>query len=656
MLLRSQIFAGFLAAGLLVASPVQAGWEVFKPAPIIEKIKKGIAKQEIGASVNLVNAEILDGISTSLRYKLESEPSYVDGYYTRIDKYTMKFKVNPLEMFDDLDTPIGLGLEKGSEIIFARQFKNQKSSLLAMPYTMKNLPLTADKAINNLIPGDFVAFEGKLSVVLSLGHDALQGSFSAGASTHVFISGEFMVHLFRMPDNKMRVKLISMRSEGAGANAGIDLDKDFEIFGLGLLDRRVERWVNITPLDLNAGIRKNNVIMFDYIFDLNDTQAVQAYNSLLHHKVLIKDVKIANPFSSRTDLMNEAISDLTDIEAIALEDAGMSQESRRIDRVFKGSTEGMVRDGRIKFGLSFFKFQAGRAYSQNKVINYNKEDQQEKFLLDTFSKYKKTKILYGLYGEETLFNSNLMFTADDNFNPTRFVTLTTSSQMKMKDVSRKDFEEIQRLVKSTIGDIEYSKIPWHQWSFKDGKVVNGYFKQEVFFNPEALKLLPYLSREALASRFEQYIKLKGRPRSLPVFGGNSPKDYFLNWTAAFTGDIRRVSVRLSTIINPASTVEDRFEAFEELHQMPIWRERGTGFLMSLLPANQRSQLLRYELILSGKKMPQIDFAFGKFDEEKLYRSLMYIQNVINNRSFDLRNYTEQQQAPVEISTKASPLM
>ena len=41
-----------------------------------------------------MNADIIDGISTSLRYKIESEPSYVDGYYTRIDKYTLNMGVN----------------------------------------------------------------------------------------------------------------------------------------------------------------------------------------------------------------------------------------------------------------------------------------------------------------------------------------------------------------------------------------------------------------------------------------------------------------------------------------------------------------------------------------------------------------------------------
>ncbi|WP_374029246.1 hypothetical protein [Bdellovibrio bacteriovorus] len=642
MMLKKNLLTLVLASGFTVlsATPAQAGWEVLKPANIWERIQKEVAKQEVGANISLVNAEILEGISTSLRYRIESEPSYVDGFYTRIDKYSLKFGLNPGDFIDDLDTPVGMNLEKGSDIIFARQFKNQKDSLLALPYTPRNLPFTAKKAIERLVPGDFVAFEGKLSFVVSLSHDVLKGDFTAGASTHAFISGEFMVHLFRMADNKMRVKLIAIRGKGVGANAGVDLAEELDIFGISIFDNKIEKWLSITPFDVRTGLSKNDVIMLDYVFDLNNAQAAQAYDSLMLNKVQLKDIKIANPTASRKDLTQELLTDLTDIEDIALEDSLLPPQERRIDRVFKGSSEGYNKDARIKFGLSLWKFEAGKAYGENKVLSYDKRDQEQYFLLDTLSRYKKTKILFGLFGEETLMTSNLLFTADRNWAPTRFVTLTSSAEMKMKDVSKKDLTEIQRLVRETIGNEEYNKVNWSAWNSINGKLVNGYFKQEVFFNPEALSMLPYLGKEAIAARFEKYIELKGRPRSRPLIGGNAPIDYLFNWISAFTGDIRRVGDRLAIVIDPTKTVQQRFEAFEDLQQIPVWKERGIGFLMSFLPMEQRSNLLRYELIVSAKGVPQIQHSFGNFAEEKLYRSLMYIQNIIHDRSFDLRLFTD----------------
>ena len=631
-----------LIAAILSLTPTiaMAAAEGTKPANLWERIVDEVAKKEIGGTVNLVSAEILNGISTSLQYRISSEPSYVGGYYTRIDKYTVNFNLNPGDFIEAFDFPIGMNIHKGSEIFFARQFKSQAESLVALPYTPLNLPFTAGNALKRLQPGDFVAFQADLSFIASIGHDFLKGFFEAGASTHAFISGEFIVHVFRMSDNKVRVKLIATRGRGVGANAGVNFGKDVHIIGISYVTEAVDRLINLNPLNLSASARKNDVIMLDYIFNLNNPEAVEAYNTLMLHKVQLKDVRIANPLASMQDLTQELLTDLTDIEKITQEDSSIPNVDRRIDRVFKGSLEGSSRDANIKFGFNFWKFEAGRAYAENKVLSFDNENLQHQFRLDTLSRYKKTKILFGLFGEETLFTSNLLFTSDKDWNPKRFVTLTTSAEIRAKEVSEKDFAEIQRIVRETIGESEFNNIDWQKWSRFSADKINGYFKQEVFFNPEALQALPQMSAEEIAQRFKEYVEVKGRPRSRPFFGGNGLWDYILPWIHSFTGDIGRVAEYLEVIVTPTKDVEQRFDAFESLQKIPIWKERGMGFLMSLLPDDKRNQLLRYEMVLSAKEMPTINYAFGSFAEEKLYRALIYIQYIINNRAFDLRQYTD----------------
>ncbi|MEN0059900.1 MAG: hypothetical protein AAGB31_13760 [Bdellovibrio sp.] len=653
MNLRSFNHKIILAALLLFSGfSAQAGWEVLHPANILERLQKEVAKQDISASVGLVNGEILEGISTSLKYRLDAEPSYVDGFYTRFDRYTLRFALNPGDYIDDLDSPVGMSLNKDSEILFARQFRNQKESLTALPYTMRNLPFTAEKAIEKLVPGDFVAFEGQLSVVLSLGYDALKGDFSAGASTHAIISGQFMVHLFRMPENKIRVKLISVRNKGGGVRVGADLSEDLEIFGVSLLDNRIERWLNFTPFDIKASLGNSDVVMLDYVFNLNNPEAADAYDQLMRHKVLLKEVKIINPAVSNRDLTKELLTDLTDIEELAMADSLLPASERRIDRIFKGTTDSYTKNARVKFGLNLWKFEAGRIYSQNKVLNYSKSDAQQYFLLDTLSRYQKTKIFFGLYGEETLMSSNVLFTANSDWNPERFIAFSTTQEMRIREVEKNDIKEAQRLVRTTIGQQEYSRIDWKNWNFNNKKVVNGYFKQEVFFNPDALRILSYLSQQNISEGFKKYIKEAGRPRSLPFIGSGDPFDHIENWVGAFTGDTRRVANRLAIVINPQKTIQERHAAFQELQNIPIWREQGMGFLMSYIPEAQRPDLLRYEMTLSAKGMPSVSYNYGVFKEEKLYRSLIYIQNILNNRSFDLRLYT---QSNGEFSLSNAPL-
>jgi hypothetical protein len=617
-----------------------AAVEGSKPASLWDRIVGEVAKKEIGGTVNLVSAEILNGLSTSLQYRISSEPSYVGGYYTRIDKYTLNFDLNPGDFIEAFDFPVGMNIHKGSEIFFARQFKSQAESLVALPYTPLNLPFTAENALKRLQPGDFVAFQADLSFIVTVSHDFLKGVFEAGASTHAYLSGEFIVHVFRMADNKIRVKLIASRGRGVGANAGVDLGKDINVIGIRYLTEAVDRLINLQPLRLSASARKNDVIMLDYIFNLNIPEAAEAYNTLMLHKVQLKDVRIVNPTKSTKDLTEELLTDLTGIEKLTAEDAAIPQVDRRIDRVFKGSLEGFSRDASLKFGFNLWKFEAGRAYAENNVLSFDKENNQQQFRLDTLSRYKKTKILFGLFGEETLFTSNLLFTSDKNWKPKRFVTLSTSAEMRIKQVNVKDFQEIQRIILETIGETEFNKIEWLNWSGFSTDRKNGYFKQEVFFNPEALQTLPQMSANDIAKKFRDYVELKGRPRSRPFFGGNGIWDYILPWINSFTGDIDRVASHLEVVVTPTKTIDDRFVAFESLQKIPIWKERGMGFLISLLPADRQTELLRYDMTLSAKDMPTISFTYGSFAEEQLYRALIYIQNIINNRSFDLRQYTD----------------
>ncbi|AHI06979.1 hypothetical protein BDW_12395 [Bdellovibrio bacteriovorus W] len=642
---RSLLSAVVLSFAIFTTStPIASakGLDGLAPANLLEKIKKEIAKQEIGSSVSLVNAEILSGLTTSLRYKIESEPSYIGGYYNRIDKYSLKIDLRPGDFIDALDTPVGINLQKGSEITFVRQFKSQKDSLLSLPYTPANLPFTAEKALDKLNPGDFVAFEGHLSLVVSMGHSFFQGVLDAGASTHALVSGNFMVHIFRMVDNQVRVKLIGVRGKGIGAGAGIELGEDLSFIGLNIIDRRIEKLLNITPLRLNAGINNKDVFMLDYVFNLNDALAREAYNQLLLYKVQLKDVKIANPFATRKDLMDELMTDLNLVEELSLEDAQIPAPLRRVHRVFKGSTEVDTKESSMRFGLSLWKFQAGRAYAENKVLNYDSSDRQEHFLLNTFSSYKKTKVLFGLFGEESLTTSNLLFTADPNWSAGRFVTLTSSNQMKMKDVSDRDLRRIQKTVLETIGHKAYAGIDWTPWTSIPGKKVNAYFKQEVFFNPEALIVLPHLKAVSLAARFERYIERKGRPQASALFDPGHTAGYFLGgWIHEFKGDFRKIGESLETVIRQDKSIDDRYEAFETLHKIPVWRERGIGFLMDFFTEEQRSKVLRYELVLSAQGVTGVNHVFGNFKEERLYKSLMYIQNIIHNRSFDLRMYADE---------------
>lgn len=639
-LAKSLVLSFFLMGAL----PAHAGLDFLEPHHLIETIKKQIAKQKIGASADLVNIDVYDGIGIAAKYKLQSEPSYVAGYYTRMDQYTFTADINPGDIVEDLGLPIGFDISRGTDVIYARQFPSQKDSLLALPYSFKQFPINADRAIRNLQVGDFVALQANLNLVLSVGTSFVPNPLvNVGASTHVLVSGQFLVHMFRMPDNKMRVKFIAIRGKGAGVGGSAGLSKTFTMIGINVVDRylnnRLQRIINFTPLSVSWDKNINDLFMLDYVFDLNDPQAAQAYNDLLTKKVQFKELETTNPFISREGLQNKLLTDISDVEALYTADKFLPAADRRVDRLFKGSSSSLTDSSSFKIGLNILRFETGRSYSQNKVLTYDRNDQERRFLLDTYSHTVDKKIFFGLFGDDSLITTNLLMDAGADWTPSGFIALTAAREVKMKNISARDLRKIQSRVRGLIPAAEYAQIDWKNWNFSDGSLVNGYFKHEIFFHPEAVAAIPARSAGDVEQLFAEYVESFGFPRVSPhlsngAANGNDP------WQERFAADFHMIGKYFSGAFDPTATVQSRYNSFLHLKSFPIWEEHGIGFMLSLLPQDQVHRLVSYEMVLSAKGAETVTFRFGNFAEEELYRSLLYIENVINNRSFDLRLYTD----------------
>ena len=135
-----------------------------------QRILKELSKQKIQGNLDLFSLDQIEGINLSLKYALSAEPSYLDGYYTRIDRYSLDTSLDPGDWFSDWPSPIGFHIGAGSEVLFARQFRTQGEALNVVknpPYNLKHLPINSQNVIQNLKPGDFIGLTGKLNLLLS---------------------------------------------------------------------------------------------------------------------------------------------------------------------------------------------------------------------------------------------------------------------------------------------------------------------------------------------------------------------------------------------------------------------------------------------------------------------------------------------------------
>ena len=167
---------------------------------------------------------------------------------------------------------------------------------------------------------------------------------------------------------------------------------------------------------------------------------------------------------------------------------------------------------------------------------------------------------------------------------------------------------------------------------------------------QAAKFLA-LSSSELRKEMEQYLRVKhgkaGREgliydgQAYPQMETRVPgarRSAFCKLLVCFGRDLDAISEHLSRGLRSDLSVHERLKEFQALERFPIFREISSGFLISLLPPDGFRNLyqVRIELIARGKS-PFV-FEEGHISEEDTLRKFQLAQDLLNNRSIDIRLY------------------
>jgi hypothetical protein len=244
----------------------------------------------------------------------------------------------------------------------------------------------------------------------------------------------------------------------------------------------------------------------------------------------------------------------------------------------------------------------------------------------------------------------MLLTANEDWTPNKFIALALAREVRLVNFSMDDLNKIKNTVKQVLPTEEYEKIDWKDWKFLKKNLLNASFKHTLFFHKDAISAINDVSAEGLKKQFRIFLKNGTRPSSYPhtsnfnSFEESSsalPSSISRDWIDQFQEDIDRISNSLAISFSKNATSQERYDAFLIVKDYPIFLEKGAGFLVSLLPSEKRSELVSYEMDLTASDVPPVSYKFGRTDEESLYKSMIYIQSIINNRSFDLRLYTDE---------------
>lgn len=639
ILVRSALFVPLLIP--LLPVPARADLEFLEPARLEATIKKNVARLKIGADADLLNASIYQGVGICAKYKYVSEPSWHAGFFTRVDQYTLAADVNPGDIVEDLGLPISFHVKKDVVITYARQFHSREESLAALPYAFRQFPANAQRVLQNLNVGDFVSFQADLNLLLGVGASFVpQPWVNVGVSTSVLVSGQFLVQVFKASDRKARVRFVAARDRGASVGGNVSLGSGLSVVGLNLVERLVEgkvrKVVNFTPLAIDASRKTDDLFLLDYLFDLSDAKAAEAFDSVMARDLKFTEVALTDPFASRGQLQDMLVTDLSPVEALYDANKSRSEGQRVVDRIFKGSDSVQSESADFKIGLNMIRYQDGSTFSQNKVVSFDQNDQGSKFLMDTYSHDESALYLFQNLGSVTTNAASLVLSAAPDWSPRQFVGMTAGRTVKLKHVSASDYAKMQDNAKDMLPSAAYAQIQWKPWTFGFLSPANGTFRQEVFFTPEAIAAIPNRTAEDFSRIFLSYLEQFGEPRVNPQ---NPPAGNVshLSWEERFDQDITFIGQNLALIFDPSKEISARVQAFEKLRGFPIFQDRGIGYLVAFLPSGKLTQLIRYQMVFSADKADEISFQFGNLPERAAFDSLSFIEGVLSDdhSSFNL---------------------
>nr|HPI41378.1 hypothetical protein [Pseudobdellovibrionaceae bacterium] len=471
----------------------------------------------------------------------------------------------------------------------------------------------------------------------------------------------FLVEMYRLKDNRIRVRMIANRSLFNITPSLNVSTNDLITGGFGFLLSPIQRLFDCSPLSFAAStnlFEKTPVdsMMSDYVFDLNQKEGVSAFGFLIKELTDLDYLKYLNFIYDHKKLSESLNSLLEKTDESFHQQKHIAPEKRAIHRLFKGRTITNYKSIDLNskclriWNLNLFSIRNAasdiRSFDENEVPrDYN-----------YYSSATNNKLTYisDLYGEGQQFSANALFNGvrlgnkkdQIKVTPLNLNDLIITRQFKTLDYTRKDLVKIKNYLNYTTPD--YSKeIQWGK--FEDsGKRQNAYFFVRWVFDPDfvtqidnELKQNPFLT---LSSRLENYLNHFPNKSYLPAPNENDHMRQ--SWHGKFDMDIQIISQDLtvaiemipqdSTDIVRRQVMEKKVQAFRNLQSNELFQHIGPGFLISLLPKDQVKNFVNFRLIAGARKTEPLNFERGAPGPTEIYSSIEYILASIQDREFDVR--------------------
>jgi hypothetical protein len=597
------------------------------------------------AELDLLDLDIFPGGALVAGYEYEVEPAYTKGLYSRSDSWYIGAKAIPKEVispYDDLEIALSAGLKNETVGTFTRFFKDPCEAMRATPYSPKRIPLKARVALGPKFNiGDYFLFRGSVGFVASAEILSMLSSsvWGVGLSGSYLVEGFYQLHIVRLSENEIRLKVLAHRGKNISASLGLGYEGEFDVFSVRALDRPLEKFVNTKPLKIKVDSAKSNVFMVDYILDLTDEKVAEAFETILPKFKNFRNLDLAGPFRNRADVETSLLLDLSPLESLYQSDFANNRKDR-IKRNLRTSSDQHTLGFGIHAGNKILGFKMDKDVSTAQMNVMQEENITERFLLKSWEKTWDGRFLYSWLRSEKEDGFRALFTGDKNFQKINPVNMVKFINHKKSRFSYKNFQELKKTLKKSLPAEIYQEIPFESWPQKRKDKFSNYgLRYQLIMAPESLMDAPALSPEEISTLFIDHIKSKGLKASDYFYPHSRSRDsQSRSPEKQFELSLKAMSRLLSEALNPALPTIERLEFIGKLRKNTLFSESGLSFIMVLRPDKMKHHY-GLDLDISSNEA-EIAYKFGDTEISSLYRKLLTIKAALDDDALDLLREAE----------------
>ncbi|MBY0384053.1 hypothetical protein K2X05_02750, partial [bacterium] len=419
-----------------------------------DEVKEQIQQRDI--TLRVPNIDLLTGESYSLEAnaRISIMPNRDLETYSRSEKLSI-----PLTFFKDANTDeysVGIYNQNSFEAEFIRQFPSQIEAINLVknpPLGLARIPRTAKNAMK-MTPGDYYRYQAKMTIGLNGEHAVAGGISTARLGIDYLLYGDFQIEVYRLDNNQVLVRASSLKQKTVSVSAGLNKNFTLKLFEMSFLNKQANKLIPDKFVEVVlASNAKGNLFSVEYIFDLSNPQAAEAYNDMASpsHWETLDVIKVLNPLNGGNAKVKKILKmTINEAESISLADQKKSDDDARVRRVSRSLVDFRSRASGFKLNLLLVNLRDSANYVEQNFSLMSGPDEQEYAhyrIATTLTDEKFSGLFSGRKKYEAKREQNILFKLNENKAITSFEEINFSYERSDRRLKKEEVSsEVYKIV------------------------------------------------------------------------------------------------------------------------------------------------------------------------------------------------------------------